>query len=837
MGVTAVADWTKLLDREDICKYLMYDLYDEETETYINKDDSIGFIYELLPQPGISPQLEGGLKSLLGVLPEGFSVQYHLMASPDTTPILDYWRRTKTMGGLFEEVIDNYKGFIESKNWDYICNSFQAPVRNFRLLISMKYGGKGREYNVFDKLFNPKLLMESISELISGKDGKVEKEFKANIDRMLDLKDRINGTLKSAGLHPIPLNPSGLIDALYPMLNPNHDYRNKPKGKDMDISSYIIANDTTFNITDEYMTIDGVHAKSLSVKEYPEYFSIGNVLDFTGEVFGRENFKSPFIITLNVTKYTYDEVAKMKRNAAFVLGQKMPYSMFPKLKFKHLDLNHANDKLEKNQGIFDINFSIFVMGATEKDLSENTGAVKAFFRTREFILEEDKYIHHPVLMANMPFGYDMVISEFLGRSRAVFEENVVDFSPVSADWAGNKPEMLLLSPRGQLMGFDIFSNKSGGFNAFVVGMTGSGKSVFLEYLALMYAAAGDNVWIMDIGGSYEAFTHSFGGQWVELSLDNPECVNPFTEITDMNLLKNYMEFLKNFFLLMGAPKESKLAEQQEKLLRSYLEEAILESYEKHGMESCVDTVVASLEKHVDDPRVVDFIRTMRPYTTEGQYGVFFNGVSKIEFTSQIVTLENRNFEHIPELRDPILMIMSFHISKEIYLNEKSGKRNIVICDEGHKFLTNPQISLFLIQLYRRARKHGASVILGTQSFEDLYGGEQMSEAGRVIVQNSFWNFFLMQKATSREALYKNDYFKFTEFEEELLDSVQPVAGDYGEVMLISESVRTKARLVLDKFMKTMFFTENELRSEIKRLVKEQGYTYTEAIEIAQKKVV
>ena len=42
------------------------------------------------------------------------------------------------------------------------------------------------------------------------------------------------------------------------------------------------------------------------------------------------------------------------------------------------------------------------------------------------------------------------------------------------------------------------------------------------------------------------------------------------------------------------------------------------------------------------------------------------------------------------------------------------------------------------------------MLLGTQGLEDLYDGDSVSKVGRVIIENSFWNFFLMQQSTSRE---------------------------------------------------------------------------------------
>jgi hypothetical protein len=50
-------------------------------------------------------------------------------------------------------------------------------------------------------------------------------------------------------------------------------------------------------------------------------------------------------------------------------------------------------------------------------------------------------------------------------------------------------------------------------------------------------------------------------------------------------------------------------------------------------------------------------------------------------------------------------------------------------------------------------------------------------------------------------------------------------------MLISENVVAKARILLDPFHKTLLFTDSELRDRIDHLVKNEGKTYLEAIEI------
>ena len=89
--------------------------------------------------------------------------------------------------------------------------------------------------------------------------------------------------------------------------------------------------------------------------------------------------------------------------------------------------------------------------------------------------------------------------------------------PVSAEWLGTNPQVPMISPKGQLFGIDLFANKAGGFNAFVIGMTGSGKSVWMQWIALNYYLSGNKIWIIDIGGSYEKVCEVFNGQYLDFN--------------------------------------------------------------------------------------------------------------------------------------------------------------------------------------------------------------------------------------------------------------------------------------------------------------------------------
>jgi len=198
-----------------------------------------------------------------------------------------------------------------------------------------------------------------------------------------------------------------------------------------------------------------------------------------------------------------------------------------------------------------------------------------------------------------------------------------------------------------------------------------------------------------------------------------------------------------------------------------------------------------------------------------------------------VVLENDTIENIPDLRDPVIMILTYHIERSIYLSETH--RHVVIIDEAHKFLKNPKIDLFLNQAYRRFRKHNASIIIGSQGFEDIWQ-QGKSEVGRVIVENSFWKFFLMQTSPSKKALRESNYFNLSEYEDKLMDSVKKIEGEYSEVYIISEFGSEKAVVVLSDFLKALFFTSPHLRERMKELVR-QGMSYLEAVQKLQKEMI
>lgn len=816
--------------------------YSEYTEdgVFIMDNDGLAVIFECAPYGGFNA--EDGLITALSALPEHAAMQFLMIPSRNLTSKIDRWKSNKTASEeLYQVTRDDFAAFLENKSTEIISNSMRCLVTEYKLIISVIIGGRKEEYSVFKSIF----------EMFRGKvknqdeDNEMEKAYKT----ILDVKNKMEAALKTANLFPVLMTPDMLIENVFCLLNPNHEYRNIPywEGNLQDMSDYMVANDNIFEVNDDYIAFDGMCGKSLSVKEYPKYWHCSMADQLIGAPFGSQSLENTVYICLNIINIGKEGINKTKRKSQVILSQNLNPHIFPRLNFKKIDLADASKQLELGEQLYHINLAIFPIAHDYDSLQNVSSQVKSYYQGLGFKLEEDKFINLPILLSMLPGNYDERLASDLARGRVVFQKNVVDLAPTSADWGGNtgNPEIFFFTPRGQLYAFDFFASNTN-YNAFVIGTSGAGKSVLLQDFAMNYLMSGGRVNIIDIGGSYENFCGIVGGQYIDVKPSNPISLNPFTELTTKEIFNEFKEFLVDWYWMMGSPESKNLSEEQSNFIKSYLSKAIEKSYDKYGIDSDVDTVldcfseIAVIEKEdiasngekiiikEKDIRCSDFIQILGRYGKQGDYGAFFNGKSEIKFNHNFVVLETGSMENSPALRDPILMILTYHISKSIYLSKDMEQKKLIIIDEAHKFLGNHRVDGFIEQAYRRFRKHGASMIIGTQGWEDLSNESSPSRAGRVIVENSAFQIIMTQSYASREKLKQSKSHQFNDYDKAMIDSISSVKGEFSEALLIADKNKVKIRIILSTFMKKTFFTSPKVRTYINQQVA-QGVPLLEAV--------
>src|SRR5690606_33970875 len=125
-------------------------------------------------------------------------------------------------------------------------------------------------------------------------------------------------------------------------------------------------------------------------------------------------------------------------------------------------------------------------------------------------------------------------------------------------------------------------------------------------------------------------TKAIGGDFVEFGEDSHICLNPF------QIIKNYNEeadMLVGIIVSMAAM-EDKLTDLQLARLRSILKEL----WNQHERSMTVDQVAERLLQD-EDRRVADMGHQLFAFTSDGEYGRFFNGKNNVNFNNTLTCLE------------------------------------------------------------------------------------------------------------------------------------------------------------------------------------------------------
>jgi len=802
--------------------FLPYDSYDEKTFLYTMKDGSVGFAFEILPMVYPSTSTASILEALLALLPTDSSVSVLAYGSPHIAPTIERWKNIDTGDHAFLSAWKKkYAKFLVDSTYNQVTPASNACMRDIRVFLSVrlhKHEPGKTPFAMLSKMFgcpeeNPSL------------DTKTQEEEAA------ELRCRIADTLISGDFCFCDLTPDALTKLLYEVFNPSHNLsQNMPLwDKALPISKQVIAPGTTIGITEDHIEIDGVFYRSLSVKDYPSKFHISFMDDLLGHSCSNNyQFSSPFFVCFNGVKAPPELVKRFKKTPV-VFGKTEPD-------------DDANDKTDRLEPLVYSSLNLIVSGRTKNEIKDNSECTAALWLENRycqcFSLLPDKYIHLPVFMSCLPLYFDKDVNSNLGRSHLWFADTAASFFPVSGDSKGSStPTVPLVSRRGQLMGFDFFDSKTNP-NSFIVGASGSGKSFFVNHLAMNYLASGAQVFIFDDEQSHEGLLKVCNGQKIIIDPKNPISLNPFSVLESREDLDESLDYLVEMVFSAGASLFPAFTEEAEAHIKVRLANAIVSAYEGWGSDISISHVLLKLRPLAEtDSRLCDFILYCDTFLLPDNVGPFFFPESKIDFTSPLVVIERDSLIDT-KLHYPLMMAINFHISHKIKsLNKRKGSsnsRSLVFMDGAHRFLGNPNSHIFLEHAYRRFRRAGAGICTITQSFNDLYvpgkNGVNASLAGRVIIENSAFKFFLSQTSESLQALEWSKQVPLERLEYNLMRSLCPVKGQYSEIFACTPwGFSVLARHIPDRFFYYLHTRDKNDKDRVNQKVSE-GLDLTRAIE-------
>ncbi|WP_300762198.1 TraC family protein [Helicobacter sp. UBA3407] len=755
------AIFKNIFKRYRLSDFLPYLCYDKEEKIYINNDNSYGAIF--LCSPRIKSTDSQSIQELLNKLEEGVFLQFMIFGSKNITDFVEYWREEHLLRAraenneLLENAVNSMAKFYFSKTKSGISKNMTVRVKNFNLIISLKSDNK---------------------------------------EKLLKTKENMQNILETNSFAPRELTPEGLKPYLWELFNPNHNIRNIPAyDRNAYLNRQLIMPSTSILVKDTHLQIDGKSWISLAVASMPQEFHIvefgEKIGDTLSSALNTNQFQDTFFITASVCLLPKKKANSASRNHSIIATQSWSEALFREFANVRRESIGILERIDgQKERLFAFDLNVLVSGDSYESAKQNTQNIISFWSkggTTGIVMDEALGIHQLNFLASLPMGInEEYMFELTGKYRSMFADQIAQFVPLESDYAGNHPNLMLYSRRGQMAGVDLFVSDIN-FNAYLVATSGAGKSVLLNMIGFNSFARGDRVFVLDYDTSFLKLCETLDGQYIFLDPQKPISFNPFSDIKNKEQLTDDLNYLSSLIYMLGSSKHQARADEDEKLIKQKIQEFIGILFDEIGNKMEITNIRDKL-RTVKDSRFKDFADQLRPFCKEGVYGAFFSGPNQFNINKEFIVTEFKGIDNDPDLRDPLIMLLIYHLNQLMYRSEDRKNRIQIVLDEAHRFLgKNPKMDDFIEQAYRRARKYNGSIILATQGFDDIYnlktGG--LSRAGSVIINNSSWKIFMKQTDTSINMLINSNLFNLSEYEKALLKSITTTKGQYSELLLIT----------------------------------------------------
>jgi hypothetical protein len=567
----------------------------------------------------------------------------------------------------------------------------------------------------------------------------------------------IEATMQAAELGPRRMTDDGLFRETKRALHPlDHDLRPHIPGEDW--IRYRSAREqlTTASIlheNDSYLNIGGLLYTFISLKEPPD-------ATFPGILRELISLDFPIIINAQITIPDQTKVLKSYKNRL----RKMQAAQ----RDTHGGFRINVEAQVAESQLFRVQQELIASSLKTARLSLVVGArtskpaiTRAEFEEAERIIANRR---QQLLHAVARMNGATAITETLAKRRLFFSSlpgmgsedrreqdlltnNAADLLPVETPWQGTprSPLFLFETPYKQLIPFSPSDPSLSDANMLIMAKSGGGKTFMVQQLLAMASRANPLVSIIERGDSYRPLVELMGGQMITMSLDSEQTINPWDlPAGEKEPSKDQIAFLKNLTRHMLG---QNLGEDTE-LLDNLITEAILRTYKRARIRpsnpiptfSDLRDELAQWRDEDKSQRVMDeaHLAAIKLRSWSGEKGIY----SRLFDRHTTMFLDNRwlyfNVEQLADdarLETAMSLLIAHATSQRA--SGKTGQISITVLDECWFLLDSPILAPEVVQLFRTARKRGASIWGISQTAEDFVGSEAKPRAhGAGIIKNS-----------------------------------------------------------------------------------------------------
>lgn len=748
--------------------------FDPETKVFLLQSEAgeprLGVVFQGSPMTGANEQTMNRLKSVLTMsMPTGTFVQFGLLSEPDISAYVAAYQHNKVHA---QRILKR----LTTRHAEYMTQGVQEPLKGMgdihlcrqRIIVSLSIPCEelptAKEIKTISELSEK--LLEGLSSVGMWLTKMNEAEYLALLRRFFHLYDRDD-------LH---------VDDFAPLRE----------------QIFAPGDAVDFGI-DEIKFNDGEYfAKTLSIKNFPKTASIGFMNMLAGDPMGSSNqITEPYWLSSTIHYPDQDKkITSIRAKHAWITNQQFGgmARFIPALGYKKAGIDTLVREMDGGGGqLCEFNFTMTIFSRSMERLNGLASSYRAWAATFGFEMREDRRILKALFYSCMPLCTTVIGIQNLFRFHTLAISHAIHLLPIIGNWegTGRGATSLLPNRRGTLASFDVYDSSTN-YNVILAAETGAGKSFAAQHFLSDYMAAGARVWVIDQGRSYEKLCRAAGGQFIEFSEHSELCLNPFTNIENID---EEMDLLKAMFAKMAAPEDG-----LDDFQMGVLEQKISAAYNKAGTKTDADAVI---KQFLEDPdsRIQDIGRQLYPYSRSGTYGRWFNGVNNVDMSNNFIVMELKELENKKSLQQVVLIQLFSIIGHAMY--HTHGRKKILLVDEAWALLDDPIMSKAIATAYRTVRKHEGSAWLVTQNIADIYA----SPNGHSIVNSSAWQIIMQQKSESIDHAIASNHMHMDVYQMQMLKSVHTSPGRYAEMMIRNGDNWGVVKLVADRFTQIMYSTK------------------------------
>lgn len=795
----------KSLIRNNLSKYLPYFVY--EDGQYFNTDHSFGHIFECSPLYFAGTETTDILSSLLKQdFGKGAILQFILLAD---TNIRKHCEKIKSMDirqtPLTKKMTDDHIDFI-SNQYKYSTKLKNNKLKNFRLFVAIK------SYQELEQT-----TITALEESLSG-----------------------------AGMHPKNMPPNELLSLLRSLLNGDANIDNDNYDNSNPISKQAILADTIIDWTDKSIIkinnefISVITPKAQPIADDSQTFNELDINEMMGSWAGGiddlNQITDRFIWSCNIL---LDKVDKQIKNKSYLVNLQAPAAKLSNNIGKRLKIfSEAVANLGAKHHLAYIP-SLILFGNSEKNLAQSCARITRMWERKSYLMQRESIIKHIIFLQALPFGLypgkkkrniSLIDRHFIAPAKSIAAQ-----LPLQADYMGfGEPVVPLIGRKGQVQGLDIFDKKSNNHNFLCCATSGSGKSVFVNFLVSNHYKAGAKIRINDLGYSYKKLVKSFGGTYLDIADDDIN-FNPFQVVADAPDDEDAEHDIETIAMVLGemcfAHTEGSLNETQVNLLKHAVKHTIQAGNHANGIDS-VQEYLNNLSNYTHD--IPDsFINPAKElgfnlceFGSAGQYGRFFNGLKKnTHQDDDFLVLEMESLRQKPALLRVVSLQVINMMTQEMYMGDRSIRKINIFDEVASMFSSSQRLGAVVEDGYRRARKYGGS--FGT-IFQSILDTKLFGRTGDVMRNNAAFQFYLESK-DYQQAL-ENKLISYEPFIAKMLTSIKSNRPHYSEIFADTPGGVGMMRLMLDPYGYGVTTTDADETTEIENYQKQNGMSIDKAIE-------